>query len=127
MSLQSRDSTETRFRTATAATPDPPETDAVPDTPALPDVFPVDANLTDEHSLAAIWTERRIGCPDEQSIEAFLAGTLDEGEATAVRLHLEVVRCEWCRAIVADLRGDAGDAARRRAKILASSAGRLGG
>ncbi|MEM1061753.1 MAG: hypothetical protein AAGJ97_05420, partial [Planctomycetota bacterium] len=71
------------------------------------------AFAVDEHSVAAIWSERQIGCPTEAELRDFVAGVGGPQEV-AVAAHVGYAGCERCAAVVADLRTGDGETARQR-------------
>ena len=78
------------------------------------------------HTLADIWRRHRLSCPDRDTLGASLLGTLEDGEAAMVEIHLNAVGCRWCRAEVDALLAARADAAapQRRRRVFESSLGR---
>lgn len=81
------------------------------------------------HSLGEIWRRHRVSCPTRSQLGSYLLGALPEGLAEHIAAHLEMVGCRYCRANLADLQqqqGEALDAVQaRRRKYFQSSAGYL--
>lgn len=80
-------------------------------------------------SVATIWRRHRLTCPSRERLGAYLMKGLGDAETDYIRFHLEVIRCRWCAANLADVAGSlspesAGTAARRR-RIFDSSVGHL--
>jgi hypothetical protein len=85
-----------------------------------------------EHSVATIWRRHRLTCPSRERLGAFLAGGLIPEEEDYIKFHLEVIKCRWCAANLADLEESARqDSARqvestkRRRRVFESSVGHL--
>ncbi|RUL81425.1 hypothetical protein [Tautonia sociabilis] len=57
------------------------------------------------HTLGAIWRRARLSCPDREELGSFLIEALDPEHIDYIIFHLEVVECPFCRANLADLRG----------------------
>ena len=59
------------------------------------------ASAEDPHAIgfdvARAWREARVSCPGPGALEALAADRLAEGEAQAVRFHLQELGCEACR------------------------------
>lgn len=85
-----------------------------------------------EHSVATIWRRHRLTCPSRERLGALLAGGLVPDEEDYLRFHLDVIKCRWCAANLADLQtaadhhhpGDAEPSVRRK-RLFQSSVGHL--
>jgi anti-sigma factor RsiW len=81
------------------------------------------------HSLGEIWRRHRLSCPSREELGGYLLGAMSEEQCEFIRQHLEVSRCRFCAANVADMQqrqaeADETTVARRR-KYFQSSAGYL--
>jgi len=80
------------------------------------------------HSLGEIWRRHRLSCPAREELGSYLLGAMSDEQAEYIRLHLEVSRCRYCAANVADMQqqaaADETTTARRR-RYFQSSAGYL--
>lgn len=90
-----------------------------------------DRELSGLHSLGAIWQRRRLTCPDRQLLGSYLLEALDPDHANYITFHIDVIGCPYCQANLADLRGQAEQAAPitqyRRKRIYHSSRHLLSG
>ncbi|MEX2543545.1 MAG: sigma-70 family RNA polymerase sigma factor [Phycisphaeraceae bacterium] len=80
--------------------------------------------------LTRLWQEQRPTCPKRSTLGHHLLGTLDPAWSRYVRFHLETLGCAFCRASLDDLHAQTEAAqagARLRDRIMASTAGFLGG
>lgn len=81
------------------------------------------------HSVGEIWRRGRLSCPSRHQLGSYLLGALPADLAQYVLFHLETIGCRWCTANLDDLRQSAAsqpeEAAHRRQKIFASSAGHV--
>lgn len=57
------------------------------------------------HTLGAIWRRGRLSCPDREDLGAYLLEALDPEYHDYLTFHLDLVECPFCRANLADLRG----------------------
>ena len=57
------------------------------------------------HTLGAIWRRARLSCPDREELGGYLLEALDPEHLDYITFHLDVVECPFCRANLADLRG----------------------
>ena len=81
------------------------------------------------HSLGEIWRRHQIGLPTREELGSYLLGVLPEEHASYIRFRVEVLKCRYTIANLADLQaqqreGDKHVAARRR-KYFQSSVGHL--
>ncbi|HVS09908.1 MAG TPA: sigma-70 family RNA polymerase sigma factor [Planctomycetota bacterium] len=76
------------------------------------------ASAEDPHAIgfdvARAWREARVSCPGPAALQALADDRLPEGEAQAVRLHLQELGCEACRRDLAAREGT-------RSRVLPSS------
>lgn len=81
------------------------------------------------HTLGEIWRQHQVGVPDRASVGQFLLGVLSRDQAEYLEFRLNVLKCPYTIALVADLRNQHAEAAdhtqRRRRKYYESSAGLL--
>lgn len=76
-------------------------------------------------SLGEIWRRQRISCPPRTLWQAYLDGSVGDGVAQYLLVHLNLVGCRVCQANVDDLgRGGAASEDLQR-KIFSTSIGRL--
>lgn len=79
------------------------------------------------HTLGDIWRRHRLSCPSREQLGESLLGTLPSDWATWIDLHVEVVRCRWCRAereaLLEAVAAGSPAAAKRRERIFESSIG----
>lgn len=83
---------------------------------------------TGEHSIGAVWRERRLSCPSRDELRLWVFGVLAGEPADYIAFHLQTVQCPYCQANVEDLQRDSEpeeDTQRRRRRVFASSAGHL--
>ena len=91
------------------------------------DVVPSLAALAEDGEIpldvARVWEEERVSCPARHWLARSLAGTLPEGPASFIALHVDEIGCEWCRANREDLgRRDASELEPLLRTIQASTA-----
>lgn len=71
------------------------------------DVAPALASMAESGEVpidvSTVWSEARVSCPARHWVARSLAGTLDEGPAAFVALHVDEIGCEWCAANRDDL------------------------
>ena len=83
----------------------------------------------DQRTLGAIWRRGRLSCPDREQLGSYLLGAMSDKHRSYVEFHLEKIRCQFCRANLADLKRQrdesAEDSAVRRQRIFQSSVGHL--
>ena len=81
------------------------------------------------HSLGEIWRRHRLSCPSREELGAYLLGAMSDEQCEFIRLHLEVSRCRYCAANVADMQQRQAEASEvtsaRRRRYFQSSAGYL--
>ncbi|MCH8044891.1 MAG: hypothetical protein IID44_14355 [Planctomycetes bacterium] len=81
------------------------------------------------HSLGEVWRRARLSCPGREQLGSYLLGALSEEEEQYFKFHLEVVRCRYCQANLADLDGQQADSNQaietRQRRYFQSSAGYL--
>ena len=84
-----------------------------------------------DHSVGAVWRRERLSCPSRETLSSFVQDLLDADHAEYVRFHLIEICCPACNANrddLARLRDEpVADRARRRKRIVDSSAGELRG
>lgn len=82
------------------------------------------------HTLGAIWRRARLSCPDREELGSYLIEALDPEHIEYITFHLDVVECAFCRANLADLRGqfaaDAPSSQTRQRRYFQSSRHLLG-
>jgi anti-sigma factor RsiW len=57
-----------------------------------------------ELEIARLWVEERVSCPHPHLLEAYLAGSLEEGPREYVAFHLQDIACPACRVDVEEIR-----------------------
>ncbi|MCH8923209.1 MAG: hypothetical protein IIA67_08700 [Planctomycetes bacterium] len=81
------------------------------------------------HSLGEVWRRARLSCPSREQLGSYLLGALAEEEEHYFKFHLEVVKCRYCQANLADLDGQQADSDQtvetRQRRYFQSSAGYL--
>ena len=80
------------------------------------------------HSLGEIWRRHRLSCPSREELGSYLLGAMSQEQAEYIGRHLEVSRCRYCAANVADMQQQAAadeNAVARRRRYFQSSAGYL--
>jgi len=81
------------------------------------------------HSLGEIWRRHRLSCPPRDQLGSYLLDALPDEQAEYIAFHLEVVRCRYCLANLADLERQEAESPdvveNRRQKYFQSSAGYL--
>lgn len=84
-----------------------------------------------EHSVATIWRRHRLTCSTRERLGAYLLGALDPREHEYIEFHLQVIKCRWCAANLADLQtaqpvaGGDQETGQRRRRMFQSSVGLL--
>lgn len=84
------------------------------------------------HTLGEIWRRNQIGVPSEEQVANYLLGVSPREEADYIRFRIDVLKCPYTAAMVADLtvRNEGSDeeqVQQRRRKYYNSSAGLLRG
>lgn len=81
------------------------------------------------HSLGEIWRQHQVGVPDRSVLGQYLLGVLPTAHADYIRFRLDVLKCPYTAALLADLRNQQAESneriERRRGKYYHSSAGLL--
>lgn len=78
------------------------------------------------HTLADIWRRHRLSCPGRDELGAWLLGAMPPERIASVELHVETLRCRWCRAEVDGLiaaQSESDEATTRRERVFESSVG----
>ena len=80
------------------------------------------------HTLSDIWRRNQIGVPSRETLSQFLLGGLSAEEAGYIRFRIDVLKCRFTTALLADLKSQKLDAAKnesdgRRKKLYQSGAG----
>lgn len=79
------------------------------------------------HTLSEIWRRNQIGVPTREKMEQYLAKSLGREEMDYIRFRLEVLKCRFTTALMADISGQQRDSAKqestsRRSKYYQSGA-----
>lgn len=84
---------------------------------------------TGVHTLGEIWRLHQVGVPDRVVMGQYLLGVLPDEQAAYIEFRLNILKCPYSLALVADLRNQQAESAekteRRRGKYYESSAGLL--
>jgi hypothetical protein len=83
-----------------------------------------------DHSVGAIWRQRRLSCPTREQLGSYLLQVLDSAHQDYVEFHLRIVGCSFCQANLIDLQAQQKEPRakkeQRRRRYFESSAGYLG-
>ena len=80
----------------------------------------------DVSALASlVWQENLFSCIKRSTLGSYALGVLDGDWSDYVRFHLEVARCEYCAAHLAEIREGEGISSGAKERIFASSVGFL--
>ncbi|MEZ6092848.1 MAG: hypothetical protein R3C03_01225 [Pirellulaceae bacterium] len=80
------------------------------------------------HTLGEIWRQNQIGVPTSDEVAKYLSGELPEDLAQYIHFRLEVLKCRYTNALLADIErqqetGEFQAKKSRRERYLKSSAG----
>src|SRR5262249_40135889 len=83
-----------------------------------------------DHSVGAIWRQRRLSCPTREQLGSYLLQVLDPQYQEYVEFHLRTIGCSFCLANLTDLQAQQKESRakkeQRRRRYFESSAGYLG-
>jgi len=83
-----------------------------------------------DHSVGAIWRQRRLSCPTREQLGSFLLQVLEPEHLDYIEFHLKTIGCSFCQANLSDLQAQQKEPAakkeQRRRRYFESSAGILG-
>lgn len=80
------------------------------------------------HTLSDIWRRNQVGVPSREALSQFLLGSLTSEESDYIRFRIDVLKCRFTTALLADLKSQKSDAVKsesdgRRKKLYQSGAG----
>jgi hypothetical protein len=83
-----------------------------------------------DHSVGAIWRQRRLSCPTREQLGSYLLQVLEPEHLDYIEFHLNTIGCAFCQANLTDLQAQQKEPPakkeQRRRRYFESSAGILG-